>query len=122
MDDRNRILYGQNPAVSRQLVLVAIGLLALRSAVNYTDVNKWWPDPVANKGSLFVVSVAATMAYANEGIIISWLLTFAVVLPAFVFYPPRGPTFAVTLPTVPIAVAKALAVHQAVEPTCHCKG
>lgn len=122
MGDRNRILYGRNPAVSRQLVLVAIGLLALRSVLYNTDVNKRWPDPVANTGSLFVVSVAATMAYVTEGITISWLLAFATVLPAFVFHPRRGPTFAVTLATVPIAVAKALAVHQAAEPTCLCKG
>ncbi len=110
MDYRTRILYGRNPALSRQLVVVAIGLLALSSTVYYTDVNTWWPDPVAVTGGLFVVAVAATAAYVNDAIPVSWLLGFAVILPAFVFYPPRGPTFAVTLATVPIAVATAAAV------------
>lgn len=110
MPGRKRLLYGRNPAVSRQLVLVAIGFIALSSAVYYTDVNTLLPGPMAVTGSLLVVAVAAGEAYYNEGIVLAWLLGFALILPAFVFYPPRGPMFAVSLPTVPIAFVKAGAV------------
>jgi hypothetical protein len=107
MAARARLLYGRSPAVSRQLALLAVGLFGLTAAVFYTDVNTLWPFPLAASGTVVLLGLAAVVAYYNEGLLVAWLLTFAAVLPAFVFYPPRGPTFAVTPASAPVAVATA---------------
>jgi hypothetical protein len=110
MAARARLLYGRSPTVSRQLALLAVGLFGLTVAVFYTDVNTLWPFPLAASGAVLLVGLAAAATYYNEGLLVAWLLTFAVALPAFVFYPPRGPTFAVTPASAPVAVATAAGV------------
>lgn len=110
MDRRRRLLYGRSPAVSRQLCLLSVGLFALTAATFYTDVNTLWPFPLAVSGALLLVGLAGVEAYYNDGVLVVWLSTFAASLPAFVFYPPRGPLFAVTSGTAPVAVATALMV------------
>lgn len=110
MAPRGRLLYGRSPVVSRQLVLLAVGLLALAAATFYTDVNTLWPLPLVESGAVLLVALAAAEAYYNEGVLVAWLLSFAAALPAFVFHPPRGPRFAVTPETAPMAVATAAGV------------
>lgn len=110
METRRQLVWGRSPAVSRQLALLAVALLGLLSAVFFTDVNTLWPAPLAASGVPLVVGLAAVGAYYNEGLVVAWLLSFSATLPAFVFYPPRGPTFAVTPATAPLAVGQAAAV------------
>ena len=110
MIGRERLWYGRSPVVSRQLVFLGFGLFVLTTAVFFTDVNTLWPAPLATSGILLLVGLAAIEAYYNEGVLIAWLLTFALTLPAFIFYPPRGPRFAVSPATAPTAIAKAGAI------------
>lgn len=107
MTTRGSLVYGRSRTVSRQLVLLAVGLFAVTVAVFFTDVNTLWPLPLVASGAVLLVGLAALEAYYNEGLLVAWLLTFVATLPAFVFHPPRGPTFAVTLETAPVAVATA---------------
>lgn len=107
---RRSLWYGRNRTVSGQLVLLAVGALALLSGVFYTDVNTLWPLPLAVSGPVILVAIAAAEAYYNEGMLVAWLVTFLVALPAFIFHPPRGPTFAVSPETAPVAVLRAAGV------------
>lgn len=110
MTTRARLWFGRNPAVSRQLVLLTIGGFALTVAIFYTDVNTLWPAPLAVSGVILLIGLTAAEAYYNEGVVIAWLISFAVTLPAFIFYPPRGPVFAVSPTTASTAIAKAGAI------------
>lgn len=107
MASGERLWYGRNRAVSGQLVLIAVGLFALTMAVFYTDVNTLWPAPLAPSGCLFLIMLAGIVAYNNEGLLVVWLLTAVTTLPAFIFYPPRGPVYAISPATSPSAFGKA---------------
>lgn len=110
MEGRNALLWGRSAVVSRQLAVLAVGLLGLMGLVFFTDLNTLWPLALAPSGAGLLVGLTAIEAYYNEGLLVAWALAFGAVLPAFVFYPPRGPTFAVTPATAPVAVAEAAAV------------
>lgn len=107
MAARVSLLYGRDQTVSRQLALLAVGLFGLTLAVFVTDVDTLWPLPLAASGAVLLAGLAAIEAYYNEGLLVAWLLVFAAALPAFVVPRPRGPPYAVTLETAPVAVATA---------------
>lgn len=110
MDSRHALVWGRAPAVSRQLAVLAVGLFGLVSAVFYTDLNTLWPAPLMASGAVILALIAGLVAYYNEGLVVAWSLTVGTALPGFVFYPPRGPMFAVTPATAPAAIGEALAV------------
>lgn len=110
MDRRRALLWGRSPAVSRQVAALAVALLGLVSAVFFTDLNTLWPLPLTASGPIILVGLAALEAFYNDGLVPAGLLAFAAALPAFVFHPPRGRTFAVTPTTAPLAVLEAAAV------------
>ena len=106
MDSYRRLLYGRSLLVSRQLGLLACGLFALLMAAFYTNVVTLWPLPLVPSGAVLLVGLAAIEAYYNEGLLVAWLLTFVVTVPAF-FFPPRGFIDGAAQPTALIAVVLA---------------